>query len=102
MATNRRRRTRQVFTELSEDQLAHLLTGNCLDDCQNEFYRAHGDPGFPFLSEEHRRETYFRQRDYLLSLTGKGKIGLFFGKLKPGERPKAFHDYEASQPSRPG
>ena len=78
---------------LTPDQIMHLLHGWCLDDATHPYYKLHGDLQFPFRDDEHRKELYFKNHDYILSLSGKDVDGVFAG-LEAGKKPKAFYDYE--------
>jgi hypothetical protein len=50
----------------------------------------------PFDSDEHRRESWFKNREYLLSLEGIERVPGVFGHtpFRKGEKPQAFKDYE--------
>ena len=71
----------------------HFFHGWTLDDCFHPFYHLHGDSQFPFASDEHRRQLWFENRTWLLSLAGQEVPGVFAG-LPDGQKPKAFYDYE--------
>ena len=81
-------------TDLTEDQLQHLLHGWCLDTMHHPFFHENGDLQFPFKNDEHRRELYFANKDYLFSLAGQGHVNGLFTELKAGAKPRAFYDYE--------
>jgi hypothetical protein len=80
-------------TELTEDQIHHLLHGWILDTLYHPFYNFHGDLGFPFRDEEHRRKLYFEHKNYLFSLAGK-HMDFLFRQLKTGEKPRGYFNYE--------
>jgi len=61
MPTNRKRRSRIATGRLTEEQESHLTEGWCIG-------------GFPFQSEEHRREVWTANREYLLSRCPPGTI----------------------------
>ena len=70
MPTNRRKRLRECVSRLSEDQEQHLLERWVLDVCEPWFQKL----GFPFRSDEHRREVWMANREYLLSKCPPGTI----------------------------
>ncbi len=76
----RKRRSSRGKTQLTEDQVQHLLIGFCIGS------------DFPFESEEHRRRLWRQHKDWLMTV----KIhpdGL--RERKPGDRmPAAWFDYE--------
>lgn len=81
-------------SNLTEDQVMHLCHAWMLDWLYHPFYALHGDIGFPFRDDAHRRQLYFKHREYLLGLAGKGHIDGLFAELPAGEKPAAFFDYE--------
>ncbi len=95
MPTNRTRRTRNIFQELTEDQLNSLIHGWTLDNQNHPFFSLHGDSQFPFKDDAHRRELYFKHKDYLFSLAGKGLVDGLYGELAFDKKPSAFFDYES-------
>ena len=96
MPTNRTRRTRGARLPLTGQQTLHLLRGWCL--AVNTEY---DDLGFPFRDEAHRKELWVQHRDYLMSLSGVGRIpGVFGGSLKAGEKPSAYYEYESQKRER--
>jgi hypothetical protein len=59
------------------------------------------DPWFPFRDDDHRRECWQRNREFLLSLLGKGKIpGVFGPGFGKNEIPRAMKDYESKDKKR--
>jgi|MudIll2142460700_1097286.scaffolds.fasta_scaffold475949_2 hypothetical protein len=76
-------------TSLTPAQIGHLLHGYNLI--------AFGKP--EFASDEERREAWFANREFLLSLKPGQKIpGLFGGvQLKRGQKPEAWKRYEGSK-----
>ena len=75
------------ITTLTGRQTEHLLWGWCLTNM------------FPFDSDEARREAWFANKEYLLSLEGIERIPGVFGAfpLKKGEKPQAMKDYEGKK-----
>lgn len=90
MARKRRSKTNRL-APLTDDQTLHLLIGWCF----NSFKYKNTD--FPFEDDEHRRQLWEHNRDYLvdkdINYTG-------VCKRKPGTRPAAWWDYEAPEPRR--
>ncbi len=75
----RKRRSSRGKTQLTEDQVQHLLIGFCIGS------------DFPFESDEHRRQLWELHKDRLLTV----EIcpdGL--RERKPGTYPAAWFDYE--------
>ena len=72
---------------LTGRQIEHLLRGWCLAVC-TEFGNIH----YPFRDDDHRRQLWFENKDYLLGLSGRVK-GVF-GEIKKGDKPRAMIDYE--------
>lgn len=70
---------------LTGRQIEHLLRGDCLLDGEQ-----------PFDSDEERKEAWFKNRDFLLSLEGVEKVVGVFGRfpLPKGEKPEAMKRYE--------
>ena len=91
MPTTRKRRSRTAAGRLSEDQEQHLLEGWCLDCC----IPWHRKVGFPFKSEEHRREVWEENRDYLLSKCPPGTIAAAARQYDGDDRPlpSVLHHY---------
>jgi len=83
MPTNRRKRLRHVIGLLSPDQEQHLLEGWCLDCCIPWYRKV----GFPFESEEHRRDVWQKNREYLLSKCPPGTIANAARKYDGDDRP---------------
>lgn len=81
-------------SNLSIDQVEHLIHGYCLDGCQPCFGN---DTAYPFRDDDHRRECWKRNKKYLMSLEGgdpRHDIS-FYGLSYPvGEKPVAYIDYE--------
>jgi len=85
------RKLKKINERLTGLQVCHLLRGYSL-----AVYPG-ADIHMPFKDDEHRRELYFQNRNYLFSLEGVEKIpGVFGGGLKIGEKPAAYYDYEAT------
>ena len=86
-------------TELTPKQIEHLWHGFCLavDDSYAVYHPE--KPWFPFRDQEHRRSLWFQNKEYLLSLRGRGRIlGVFPGRgfgLK--DIPQAQKDYETKK-----
>lgn len=87
-------KARKINQELTEEQLNDLIHGWTLDDVHNPYYKIHGRLDFPWRDDAHRRETYFKHREYLFSLAGKGPIDGLFGELEAGKKPSAYYTYE--------
>jgi len=97
MPTNRRRTSRnRAINELSPDQIMHFFHGWHLDNMGGTYYKLHGDLQFPFRDDEHRKELYFKHRDFLHDAAGKQIDGVFI-QLLAGKKPKAFYDYEENK-----
>jgi hypothetical protein len=79
------------------------ITGLELENLILGFNILDGDE--PFKNENHRRNTWNKHRNYIMSLQGKPCQGQAFG-LSQGvyfgffERPAAWWDYEAPEPRR--
>ena len=92
-----RPRTRLSAHGLTGDQIHHLLNGWILNTKNHGYYHLHGDIRFPFRDEDHRRELYFKHRDFLFSCAGAGHYvdgHWLFADLAEGELPRAYYDYE--------
>jgi len=91
MPTNRRKRLRECVSRLSEDQEQHLLERWVLDVCEPWFQKL----GFPFRSDEHRREVWMANREYLLSKCPPGTIADAARKYDGDDRlfPSVLHFY---------
>ena len=63
MPTNRKRRSRLATGRISEDQEMHVCDSWCVDPCIPWY----GKPGFPFRSDEHRREVWEANRAHLMA-----------------------------------
>lgn len=89
MPTNRTRmkRNRTTAHGLTADQLQHLLAGWILDNA------AYPDLQFPFKDEHERRTLYFKNKEFLFSCAGEDIDGVF-AKIKKGEKPQGYFDYE--------
>ena len=85
-------KARRIRPGLTGRQIEHLIHGFCLAiNCGYENIH------YPFQNEDHRKQIWIENREYLLSLEGAGKIPGVFGELRKGEKPTALKDYE-----RPG
>jgi len=106
MPTNRTRRKKGRKSDLSSDQLQHLISGNVLDGPEPRLggIDRHGFP-MPFRDDDHRRQMWIENRDYIMGLEGQevthpqyfwsdtnseGRRVYFL----PGEMPAAARDYE--------
>ena len=67
-------------TRLSEDRMAHLVSGTCIDSP----VRWHARLDFPFKDEKHRRAVWFQHREEIV--TRWGPVELLCG----------WRDYEAT------
>ena len=80
---------------LSDYQFEHLFTGLSISP-SSEGARQ----GFPFLSEEHRREMWRTYRGELMAAAKTGRTrGFYTGDWDTSERPKAYYDYEVKHES---
>jgi hypothetical protein len=81
--------------QLTGRQVENLYWGWNLH-VQTEYPNLHpNDPWFPFRDEAHRKECWSRNKEYLLSLRGKGRIpGVFGPGFAKNEIPQAMKDYE--------
>ena len=86
------RRRSKKGSGLTENQLLHLLTGDCFDSMEG---RA---PGFPFRSDDHRRQLWRENRHRLIDKDVGDDDGLV--KREPGTRPAAWWSYDAPEPRR--
>jgi hypothetical protein len=97
---NKKRILARKAAGLTENQREDLLFGGCLlfppDPCF-EWREGERVEHRPFANEEARREAWVQNRDFLMSLIGKPKDE---GGIPWGTRPKAFYDYEATEPFR--
>jgi hypothetical protein len=75
------RKAKKMRQKLSDDQLNDLVHGWSIAEK-------------PFESDDHRRELYFKHKDYLFSLAGQGLVDGLYGELKVGKNPAAFYNYE--------
>ena len=91
------RKQRYIVERLTPGQLMHLMHGWSLDNNRHPYFRENGDLQFPFKDDAHRRELYFKNKEYLFSLAGKGNIDDLFAALPEGKKPKAFYDYEVKR-----
>ena len=71
-------------TRLSEDRMAHLVSGTCLDSP----VRWHARLDFPFKDEKHRRAVWFQHREEIIRKWG------------PVELLHAWYCYEATPEQR--
>lgn len=76
-----RMRTGKRQTRLSEDRMAHLVSGTCIDSP----VRWHSRLDFPFKDEAHRKKVWFQHREELVARWG------------PVELLRGWHDYEATE-----
>ncbi|HEX9849263.1 hypothetical protein [Candidatus Deferrimicrobium sp.] len=74
-------RTGKRQTRLSEDRMAHLVSGTCLDSPVRWHSRLH----YPFKDEKHRRAVWFQHREEIVARWG------------PVELLQAWADYEATE-----
>lgn len=83
------RKARKRRQRLTGRQIEHLIYGWALGGTLDS-------PVPPFESEEHRRQCWEDNRDYILSLEGVERVPGVFGcvPLKKGEKPQAMLDYE--------
>ena len=96
----RKTRNKKSANGLTGDQLHHLCHGWILSNQYHGYFHLHRDLQFPFRDEDHRREVYFQNRDFILSCAGKGHHfeGFWlFAELREGELPRAYHDYEGKK-----
>lgn len=79
-----RMRTGKRQTRLSEDRMAHLVGGTCLDSP----VRWHSRLDFPFKDEAHREKVWLQHRAEIIARWG------------PVELLCAWYDYEATEKQR--
>lgn len=72
---------KKYHDQVTWDQEQHLLHGWTFDACEPSF----GRPGYPFKDDVHRREIWFKNKDYLMD------------KTPPGTRCEAWWSYEAPE-----
>ncbi len=80
-----KRRSRKTGPALSENQALHLLIGICFDSHEGR------ELGFPFRDDEHRRQLWEQNRDWLMAVQ-LCPDGL--RKRKPGTYPAGWLDYD--------
>ena len=90
MARKRRSQTNRL-APLTDDQTMHLLIGWCFNSVK---YRG---LDFPFEDEEHRRQLWEHNRDFLID---KDVGNQWLYTRRPGTRPAGWWDYEAPEPRR--
>ena len=84
-------KSKKRATGLTGRQIEHLLWGWSLG--------AGRENKLPFESDDARREAWFANKDYILSLRGVEHVPGVFGcvPLKKGQVPQAMKDYEGRQ-----
>lgn len=84
---------------LTHDQICHLLYGDCLDGVKPDYHMGSGERwrmSFPFKDDDHRRQMWTENEDFLMDYIGKEpKEYCFFAR--PIEKPEdisGYRDYE--------
>jgi len=83
----------QKTSNLTIDQLEHLIHGWCLDGCQPDY----GHLAFPFRDESHRKECWKKNKKYIMSFEGappQHDVSFFGLSFPRGKKPAAWKDYE--------
>ena len=93
MPKKQRKDKRKKAVGLTESQIHHLISGWCIDSP----VRWHERLGFPFKDEDHRKEAWGENRDFLMTLRNDE---LSYGTYLQGTRPGAWWDYDAPEPRK--
>lgn len=92
MANGKRRSQKKSNLPLSFNQILHLLLGWCFGSMEGR------DLQFPFQSEEHRRQVWEDNREFLINKDANGDAEL--AQREPGTRPAAWWDYDSPEPRK--